>query len=129
MGFVSQKLRDSARGQECTLRLPGICQGGTETTVLAHMPSMIGLKGFGMKVPDYWAARACFACHEFVGRRPTLRTADRSDVELLEYWIAALELTWQRWFEQGLLRVAGDEREPRRKPLNKIVPRPQFFRR
>lgn len=32
--LVSTALRQSAKGETCTLRLPG-CTGGTETTVLA----------------------------------------------------------------------------------------------
>ena len=47
MRVISQKLRDSARGQDCTLRLPGICNFDSATTVLAHLPC--GQKGMGMK--------------------------------------------------------------------------------
>ena len=34
-------LRQSARGETCTLRLPG-CHGGTETTILAHLLRFFG---------------------------------------------------------------------------------------
>lgn len=41
----SKALRNSARGQLCKLQLLGVCQGGTETTVLAHLPSMPSCDG------------------------------------------------------------------------------------
>ncbi len=47
MKVVSKKVRESARGQDCTVRLIGICNFNPETTVLAHLPC--GQKGMGMK--------------------------------------------------------------------------------
>lgn len=38
--FRSKALRDSARGQCCTLQIPGICNSNPETTVLCHLPSL-----------------------------------------------------------------------------------------
>ncbi|HHK5888093.1 TPA: nuclease domain-containing protein [Serratia marcescens] len=49
--FRSKALRDSARGQCCTLQIPGICNGNAETTVLCHLPSPthgMGYKGGGL---------------------------------------------------------------------------------
>lgn len=46
--IVSKKLRDSARGQDCALRLPG-CRHNPEYTVLCHLP--VGMRGVGMKSP------------------------------------------------------------------------------
>jgi hypothetical protein len=120
MGVVSKKLRDSARGQDCTLRLPGICQGGTDTTVLCHMPSHIGLKGMGMKVPDYWACFGCHACHDVIDGRKPDDTLGRRLIDA--YTLAGMERTWEIWFDAGLLRAGGDNEKPR-KPSSKIVPR------
>jgi hypothetical protein len=64
-------LRDRARGQECMVRLPGICNWNPETTVLAHV-RMAGLTGTGLKAPDLLAAFACSACHDEVDRRTRL---------------------------------------------------------
>ncbi|MER2105083.1 MAG: nuclease domain-containing protein, partial [Pseudomonas atacamensis] len=47
MRVSSKKLRASANGQECTVRMPGICNHNPETTVLAHLPC--GQKGMGIK--------------------------------------------------------------------------------
>ncbi|MGE4799277.1 nuclease domain-containing protein [Yersinia hibernica] len=51
--FRSKALRDSARGQCCTLQIPSICNGNPETTVLCHLPS--STHGMGYKSDDYWA--------------------------------------------------------------------------
>ena len=37
MKVVSKKIRNSARGQDCALRIPGVCNFNPETTVLAHV--------------------------------------------------------------------------------------------
>jgi len=42
------KLRKSAKGQECLVRIPGICNRRTETVVLAHLNG----GGMGMKASD-----------------------------------------------------------------------------
>ena len=55
-------LRDYARGQPCQVRLPG-CDGGGETTVLAHA-RIIGVSGMGLKSPDILAAHCCGPCHQ-----------------------------------------------------------------
>lgn len=61
-------LRKLARGQPCMIRLPG-CDGGGETTVLAHA-RLGGTCGMGMKPPDTNGAWGCNPCHALVdGRR------------------------------------------------------------
>lgn len=56
------KYTKSARGQECTVRIPGVCNFNPETTVLAH------LNGGGMaaKHLDIHGAYACSNCHDAV---------------------------------------------------------------
>ena len=56
------KLRDAAKGQECQVRIPGICNFKPETTVLAHY-RLSGLCGTGMKPLDLVGAWACSDCH------------------------------------------------------------------
>lgn len=58
---VSQRLRDSARGEPCTLRLDG-CDGGGETTVLAHLRGKWAL-GIAKKPHDTFGVYACSNCH------------------------------------------------------------------
>ena len=61
--------RKLARGQDCMVRLPG-CDGGGETTVLAHY-RMAGYSGMGIKTMSDLAtgAWACYHCHELVDGR------------------------------------------------------------
>lgn len=98
MRVISQKLRDSANGQECTIRLPGICNFDPKTTVLAHLPC--GMRGTGMKGPDQIAIHACSACHAVIDG------PDRWTVPAADY-LRALAETQIRWIESGLLKVAG----------------------
>jgi hypothetical protein len=60
-------LRNLARGRNCQIRLPGVCNFDPATTVLAHY-RMAGLSGMGMKSPDLCAAWSCSSCHEYVDR-------------------------------------------------------------
>ncbi len=58
-------LRDQARGRDCLVRIPGVCNFDPATTVLCHY-RMAGLSGMGMKGPDICGAWACSACHAYV---------------------------------------------------------------
>lgn len=66
------KLTKAARGRDCQIRVPGVCNGDPETTVLAHF-RMSGTRcGTGLKPNDLQGAWACSACHDAVdGRRKT----------------------------------------------------------
>lgn len=60
-------LRKEAKGRECQIRIPNVCNGNSETVVLAHLNNkpLFGV-GIGQKVPDLFGAWACSACHEVV---------------------------------------------------------------
>jgi hypothetical protein len=97
MRVVSKALRDSARDQCCTLRLPG-CGHDDGTVVLAHLPC--GQKGIGMKSPDTMAIFACFACHG------QLDGAARWDISAQDY-LRALAETQMAWIRTGLVKIKG----------------------
>ncbi|WP_368910205.1 DUF1364 domain-containing protein [Proteus penneri] len=61
-------LRKEARGRECQIRIPGVCNGNSETVVLAHY-RMSGICGTGIKPNDIFGAWACSACHDESDRR------------------------------------------------------------
>ena len=71
-------LRKLARGMECQIRLPGICNFNTETTVLAHyrLPGTCGCRN---EAPDLLGAWACSACHDAIDHRsaPTMTFHER----------------------------------------------------
>ncbi len=94
---VSQKLRDSAKGEECTLRLPG-CGFDDGTVVLCHLPCCD--KGVGLKSPDNMAIYACRHCHAVIdGPR-------RWEVEAIDYLRALCE-TQLAFIRKGLMTIKG----------------------
>ena len=81
-------LREQARGRDCQIRLPQICNFDPSTTVLAHY-RMSGLSGMGMKSPDLCGAWACSDCHTYVDSHRDDATA-RAFLEGVLRTIAAL---------------------------------------
>ena len=64
-------IRKAASGQDCTLRIPGVCNFDPDTTVLCHSNNLADGKGMGLKAPDTEACFGCSACHDVLdGRRP-----------------------------------------------------------
>jgi len=61
------KLRKSAQGQQCTLRLTG-CNYNPETVVLAHI-NITKHSGMGLKSPDYMSCYTCSNCHDVIDGR------------------------------------------------------------
>jgi hypothetical protein len=67
--------RSNARGKPCMVRIPGVCNGDPETTVLAHY-RLAGYCGVGMKPIDALGAWACSACHDECDRRTRKMESD-----------------------------------------------------
>jgi hypothetical protein len=98
-----QKLRDSARGEECTLRILPYCNSNPETVVLCHLPSGSGM---GQKSPDWFAVYGCSACHDIIDYRypkDRLYKTIREDID--EFCQQALFRTWDRMIEKGLIKI------------------------
>lgn len=78
-----QRIRQAAKGQECAIRIPGACDGRTDTTVWCHLPGIDGGRGMGFKSIDLCGAFGCFGCHNVVdGRAPLPAGASRTSVML-----------------------------------------------
>ena len=58
----SKKLTDSAKDKDCTVRIFGVCNYNTETTVAAHL----GGAGMGTKASDIHIAYCCSDCHSWL---------------------------------------------------------------
>lgn len=95
----SKAIRRAAKGQPCTLRLPG-CDGGGETTVLAHLP--YGHRGMGRKANDLHSALCCRVCHDILDQRTPLPL---SRDELLEAVIRAHGETLEYLARRGIIEV------------------------
>lgn len=94
------KLTDAARGQDCQIRVPGICRFNPETVVLCHY-RMSGLNGIGMKPLDVCGAYGCSDCHSAVDGR--LKTGfSRDELRLMHAEAVMRTLTIAH--KRGLLK-------------------------
>lgn len=99
----SKALRDSARGERCTLRIPGVCCGDSDTVVLCHLP--FGGRGVARKAPDNHAAYGCRSCHDALDGRGG-HDVDRA--ELYECALRGIAETQARMREKGLVSWKGN---------------------
>lgn len=95
-------LRKLARGQSCTLRLPGVCSFDPATVVLAHVRRR-GHGSVGRKPHDLFGVHACSSCHDALDGR--IKTPGISRDELRAYTLDALIETQQRLLDEGWLSV------------------------
>ena len=58
----SDKYTRSAKGQDCQVIIPGVCNHNPETVVLAHLNGA----GMGTKHLSIHGAYACSACHAWL---------------------------------------------------------------
>lgn len=96
----SKKIRDSACGEECTLRLTGTCNGNSETVVLCHVGK---IRGMAIKCNDSFAIYACAACHDALDGR--VKYSHELNPNISEDVLRALELTQNRLIEKGLMVI------------------------
>jgi len=88
------KIRKSARGEDCALRIPGVCNGDPATTILAHAP----YRGrHGSRKHDWFSSYACSDCHDAVDGR--LRT----NIDYRLYWHDAIHETQEKLIAKGLM--------------------------
>jgi len=91
------KLRKSAKGRDCQIRIPGVCTGDSSTVVLCHLPG----GGMGGKMPDLFGAFGCSACHDAVDGRSY--TAYPSPT-IKRWFYEAVFRTQELWLEEGLIK-------------------------
>lgn len=92
-------LRKLAQGQRCRVRLPGICDSGTDTTVLAHIKN--GWCG-SLKPPDIVGVFACRPCHDVIDGRNTHSGLTRDEIDLAAYRALCEQLAW--YAKEGIVR-------------------------
>ncbi|NAX44819.1 MULTISPECIES: nuclease domain-containing protein [unclassified Vibrio] len=95
----SKKILKSAKGEDCTLRLVGICNFNPETTVFAHIGKR---RGMGIKCADYFGIYACSSCHDVIDSRVN---SDYTKDQLAYEELRALEETQEKLIEKGMLVV------------------------
>ncbi|WP_233461739.1 nuclease domain-containing protein [Achromobacter insolitus] len=109
--YRNPALLDLANGEECLLRVPRYCQGGTETTVACHSNRTRDGKGKGIKAHDWAIAFGCVGCHFFIDQSTAPREMK------LSYFIPGLRLTrlriialgkWPEEAERGFQSLYGE---------------------
>lgn len=98
-------LEKLARGKPCYLRLPGVCNGNPDTTVLCHIRRG-NTGGTGIKPPSICAVPMCFDCHNaFDGRYKahgyTQAELDAEALRAQNQWLAWL------WNHEIIIVVAA----------------------
>lgn len=96
----SNKLRQSARGQECLVRIPLHCNSNPETVILAHVGSNSGM---GMKSSDLEAAYCCSSCHDIIDFRGNTHNFTRLEIKLMAK--EGAERTRKMWVDNGWLKA------------------------
>lgn len=95
---MSDKYTKSARGQHCTVRLPGICTGNTETTVFAHLNGA----GMGRKHSSIHGAYCCYECHMALDGH---HKCDIPKDDLHRWHLEGVIRTQQIMLETGVLKL------------------------
>lgn len=111
MMIRSRAVLDSAKGAPCAFRFPGICRGGTETTVWAHLNGARFGKGAGIKAHDILGGHACFWCHRYLDTGHGTSPQMGHDV-FLECVLGGVTETLVRLIVAGVVSVPRDRETP-----------------
>jgi hypothetical protein len=95
------KLRDLARGQDCQVRIPGVCNFDPATTVLAHL-TMAGISGRGLKAPDALGSWCCSSCHDVIDGRRQSPPFTENQKKL--YFFEGMARTQYQLIKQGYIK-------------------------
>jgi len=103
----SKKIRESARGENCTLKIAGVCNYDPETTILAHLPDES--HGMAMKSDDISACYCCSSCHDILDMRVQISPKDQLDwLDSREFYMRRAQTrTLRRMIEKGLVAING----------------------
>lgn len=80
------KITESARGEDCQIRIPGVCNFNKETTVWCHANGSAAGKPLGGKSDDRLGTYGCSSCHDVVDRRVPLPEGLERDAVKLMFW-------------------------------------------
>lgn len=95
-----KKIQESARGEDCTVRIPYQCNWDNETTVFAHVSGVRFGHGVGKKTK--WGAYCCSSCHDIIdGRVP--RPAGMTHEQVKLYHFEGVIETLNKLVNKGLI--------------------------
>ena len=95
------KYTRSARGKDCTIRIPGHCKPApdNETTVLCHVNG----GGMASKHHNMHGAYGCNVCHDIVDGRHPVREFSHDDIKLMH--LEGVIRTQIIMIDEGILKV------------------------
>ncbi len=96
--IVSKKIRQSAKGQPCTMLSP-VCCGDSNKVALRHYNGLSGGQGWGRKADDIFAFYGCQSCEDWFALGHDTRELKDS------YMLNAMIKTQRKLFDAGLLEV------------------------
>ncbi|SMY34257.1 nuclease domain-containing protein [Photobacterium andalusiense] len=96
----SDKLRNAAKNQQCSVQILGVCNFNPDTVVLAHLFSTA--HGMAYKSDDFWAVDCCSNCHDVLDGRVSFEWLAG---EKEQYMLAALHITLMRRIRDGILII------------------------
>ena len=67
--YRNKKILAHAKGQQCQINLPGVCNNNPETVVACHISEHEFGKGTGVKSDDCCIAYCCNSCHDHIDGR------------------------------------------------------------
>jgi hypothetical protein len=91
--MANSKIRQSAKGEECSLRVSDSCTDEYGSVVACHLNS--NYRGVGIKSPDLFVVYACFFCHQLL---------DKSEVSA-EDQLRASQETQMKLLNKGLINI------------------------
>jgi hypothetical protein len=93
------KIRKSARGEDCQVRLNGVCNFNSETTIFAHKSGA----GMGLKSNDIHGAYCCSSCHDVIDGRGKVDWNKKQEIENAFY--EGIFRTQLLLLEKGLIKI------------------------
>lgn len=95
-------IRKASAGQDCTLRIPGVCRSDPAYTVGAHL-RIFNLAGMAQKPDDLFIVDACDRCHDALDRRGSAAGITAEDI------LMAFIFTLRRRRAAGLITLKGEK--------------------
>jgi len=103
-------LRKLAQGQDCRLRIPGICNYNPETTVLCHIKE----RWCGsIKPPDICGVHGCSACHDEFDGRTHKSGLSRAELDQIALGALCEQLCWYQLSGINITQRYASKRVPR----------------
>lgn len=83
---VQTSIRESARGEDCLVRIPGVCRGHPDYTIWSHAPLGSAGKGKSIKALDLCGAYCCTACDAVIDGQAPLPAGYTRDMAMNDWF-------------------------------------------